>query len=96
MLIEFKYSLGDKVKDAVTGYTGIVICVYRWRTGCNRYTVQAQKLDKGIPLANHTFDENELELIKANAVPTELPAVAAPKAKQAPGGPRPPQAREGR
>ena len=78
-----KITLGDKVKDSVTGFTGIAIARTQWLHGCDRVTVQPDKLDKdGKVQGNETFDELQLEVIKAKAVAT------ATKAQRANGGPR--------
>jgi hypothetical protein len=42
--------LGDKVKDRVTGLTGIVIARTDWLNGCIRMTVQPQELKDGKPV----------------------------------------------
>lgn len=61
-------ALGDKVKDKVTGYTGIVIGWHQWLYGCARLTVQSQSLKDGKPIDNQTFDEPQLELVKSAKV----------------------------
>ncbi len=64
-----KINLGDKVKDAVTGFTGIAIGRTTWLHGCDRLTVQPEGLNKeGKTYDNQTFDEPQLILIKARKV----------------------------
>lgn len=41
--------LGDRVKDEITGLSGIVIAVTQWLNGCVRMQVQPEKLKDGIP-----------------------------------------------
>jgi len=56
--------LGDKVKDKITGYTGIVIGISKFLQGCRRIGVQAQKLHEGTPISAVWFDEPQLEVVK--------------------------------
>lgn len=60
--------LGDKVKDKVTGFTGIAIARTEWLNGCIRVTVQPDKLADGKIAASETIDEPQLTLVKAAAV----------------------------
>lgn len=65
----FKYNLGDEVKDAISGFQGIVTARIDYITGCARYIVQPQTLGKeGEPHKSSTFDENTLELVQAGKV----------------------------
>lgn len=65
---KFKFDLGDKVKDKVTGYTGIIIGQTRWLYGCTRYTIQAQELKDGKPVEAISCDEAALDVV----VPVEV------------------------
>ena len=66
------FNFGDKVKDRISGYVGIVIANTEWFNGCVRVTVQSQKLAKDGKVAdNQTFDIEQLELVKAAAVPVK-------------------------
>jgi len=77
-----KIGLGDKVKDRITGFDGIVVCRAEWLNGCVRFTVQPTKLKDGRAIDTDCFDENQLVLLKAGAYQDS----AAPS-----GGPRPKQ-----
>lgn len=82
--------LGDRVKDRITGFTGIVICETTWLNGCRRFGLQPEKLHEGKPVEDRYFDEGQLVNVKADVhQPTFLlPVEAAPKpAIQTPGGP---------
>ena len=58
---EFKFKLGDVVKDKVTGFSGVVVAQTKYLTGCSRYGIASQKLDKeGKPLDWQYFDEDLL------------------------------------
>ncbi len=87
--------LGDRVKDTVTGFTGIVIGVTTWLHGCIRIGVQPEKLGKdGKTQEAVWFDQSQLLLVKAGVHKPMLLAVAeAPpaEARRSSGGP----AREG-
>lgn len=61
--------LGDKVKDPVTGITGIAVARTEWLHGCARITVQPKGADKeGKPFEGSSFDEPQLEVVKPKKV----------------------------
>jgi heat shock protein HspQ len=64
----YRFDLGDEVKDKITGYRGIVICRTEWLNACRRYYVQPQTLKDGKPIEALTFDEDNLEIVKAAKV----------------------------
>ena len=67
--MNFKFNLGDEVKTKVTGYKGIIRGRSDYLTGCNTYGIQSQKLDKeGMPKKWQWFDEDEIELVKAEKI----------------------------
>ena len=75
----FKFELGDRVKDAVTGFKGVVVAQTKWLNGCIRYNVQSEKLKDGRPQDAYAFDEEQLSVVGSPI-----------KIKQQPtGGPRP-------
>lgn len=62
-------NLGDKVRDIITGFTGIVIARSEFFNGCIRVSVQPQELgDKGKLQDTESFDVQQLELVQAGAV----------------------------
>ncbi len=62
-------NLGDKVKDTVTGFTGIAVARTEWLHGCTRISIQPDKLGKdGQPQELQSFDEPQVVLIKAKKV----------------------------
>lgn len=73
--------LGDKVKDIVTGYTGIAIARTQWLQGCDRITIQASAKSDGSVPDSLSVDEPQIAIIKRG--------VAKPKAKRTTGGPMP-------
>lgn len=75
--------LGDRVKDTITGFVGIAECKAEWLHGCVRVSVRPEKLSKeGKQQELVTFDEPQLVVVKAGAVPNSPfwrdPAAAAP------------------
>lgn len=69
--------LGDDAKDTISGFRGIVVAVTDWLNGGQRITIQPQKLDAGKPIDSHTFDVEQIEVVKA----------AKPVVKKPTGGP---------
>ena len=57
--------LGDKVKDQVTGFTGIVVSYTKWLSGCDTVGVQPDKVGKdGLPIQSVNIDITQVDLIK--------------------------------
>jgi hypothetical protein len=61
-------NLGDRVKDIVTGFTGIAAGRYEYMTGCTQYGVAPEKLKDGAVADWATFDESRLTIVKRSAV----------------------------
>jgi len=79
--------LGDKVKDNISGFTGIVTSYTKFITGCDRCFVCPDKLDKeGSVIDGHSFDVLELAIVKKKAVSFNEPKEPKVKVK---GSPRP-------
>jgi hypothetical protein len=80
---EFKFALGDPVKDLVTSFEGIVVSRHDWLNNCNTYGIQPQTLKDGAPQDRFTFDEPQLSLVegKENIITKKL------KKKKKTGGP---------
>ena len=64
---EFKFSLGDEAKDAITGFEGVIVCRSQWLHNCNVYSLQPKELKDGKPMDRQSFDEPQLELVKKGA-----------------------------
>lgn len=59
-------NLGDKVRDKITGFEGIVIGITEWLWQCRRPIVQPATLQSdGKPIDSQSFDEPQLEVIEA-------------------------------
>lgn len=82
----FTVNLGDRVRDRMTRFEGIVIATTEWLYNCRRITVQPTDLDKdGAVAKTESFDEDQLEVVEAGAFKPRA-EVAPPAAKT--GGPR--------
>lgn len=57
--------MGDRVRDVISGYEGIVIARFEYWTGCNHYGVESTAKDGKLPY--ESLDEQRLELVKAQA-----------------------------
>ena len=64
--------LGDRVKDVVTGFEGIVIGVHEWLHGCTTMTVRPTELHDGKLIDSVSFDEPQLKLKKKAVVPSKM------------------------
>lgn len=55
--------LGEEVKDTVTNYKGIVICISEFLNGCRRIGVQAKMKKDGTVADAIYFDEPQLRVV---------------------------------
>lgn len=78
--------LGDKVKDVLTGFSGVAIARTEWLNGCVRITIQGEGMKDGLPIEGFTVDEQQIKVMKAKAFVPETATAPAPKTKK-PGGP---------
>ena len=63
MGVKFKFNLGDRLKDRVTGFEGIVMSRTEWLTGCNTYGLKSQVLKDGLPTDSQWVDEVQLDKV---------------------------------
>jgi hypothetical protein len=84
-------SLGDKVKDKISGFTGIAIGQTTWLNGCVRITVQGPTDKDGKLTQSECFDIQQLEVVKSEFFkPAILQDVAiAQEQRRRTGGPMP-------
>lgn len=59
----FKHKLGERAKDKITGFEGILIARCEFLTGCNRYCIQPTELKDGKPIDSIYFDEDQIEIL---------------------------------
>lgn len=78
--------LGDRVKDKVTGFEGIVIGRTEWLYGCTRLGVESESMHEGKPIASQWFDQQRVEILQAGVVAAEDPKDSGPVTKI--GGPK--------
>jgi hypothetical protein len=43
---KFKFELGERVKDCVTGFSGVIMARSEFFTGCDQYGIAETKLNK--------------------------------------------------
>ena len=76
-------NLGDKVRDSISGYEGIVIGIgiTEWLHQCRRIGIQPTALDKdGKPMAIEWIDEPQCVVVEElNQAPTEKAENGGPK-----------------
>ena len=59
-----KIKLGTKVKDKVSGLTGIATSKIEFLNGCKQYYIQPPVDDKGAPVEGEYVDDQQLENVK--------------------------------
>jgi hypothetical protein len=66
-----KFKLGQKVKDTITDFEGIVMGYHKWITGCDQYTI-LPKSEGGKASEGATFDEGRLVKVGVGVSPKEV------------------------
>ena len=62
-------NLGDRAKDVIGGFSGIVTAETQWLYGCRRVAIQPEKPDKdGKHREAEWFDEDQVKVVKRAAV----------------------------
>lgn len=59
----FTLELGQRAKDKITGFEGILTSRCEFLTGCNRYCIQPTELREGKPVDSLYFDEAQIEIV---------------------------------
>jgi len=78
----FKYMFGDRVKDRLTGFNGIIVCRAYFINGCAFYEVVSEKLDKDQRPVCSWIPERYIELVKIRAIsPPEKTKTGGPPTK---------------
>lgn len=70
--------LGCLARDTISGFTGIVIAITDWLNGCRRITIQPKELKDGKPIESHTFDVEQVELVKPEPAKAAQKSVGGP------------------
>lgn len=76
-------TLGSKVKDKVTGFSGIASAKTTWLSGTITITVEPSTLHEGSPVDPHAFESQRIELVEV-----AVPPMSSVANKEAPGGPQ--------
>ncbi len=63
--------LGDRARDKITGFEGVVTSITYWLNGCRRIGIQPENLKDSIPVESHAFDGPQVELISRADEPSE-------------------------
>ena len=59
-----KIELGSRVKDTISGFTGICVARTEWLNGCVRITIAPEKLkEDGGMIENGCFDQEQVEVL---------------------------------
>lgn len=73
--------LGDRVRDPITNFKGIVVGITTWLHGCIRCGVASEELKDGKPAEEVWFDQARLEAVdRAAHTPLVAQVVPAPPA----------------
>ena len=88
-------NLGDRVRDRITKFEGIVTGKTEWLMGCNRVCIQPEKLKDGKPVDRLSFDEILCVLLKRAVINSDgTSGVKVPAKKSSTGGPQPEPTRD--
>ena len=69
--------LGDRARDVISNFEGIVVATTDWLYGCRRITLAPEKVQADGKLGdNLTFDVDQIHVIVREAVKVPGPAVA--------------------
>lgn len=60
--------LGDRAKDRISGFRGIVAGVTEWLYSSDRLIIQPEGMEDGLPIENRCFDREQVVLIKQGVI----------------------------
>lgn len=66
--------LGEKARDPLSGFEGIVVARTEWLYGCVRLALQPRGLHEGKPIEAQWFDQAQVEVVEEKPIATSLPA----------------------
>lgn len=91
-----RVELGDRAKDRITEFEGVITCITTWLNGCVRVGIQSEKLKDGKPLDAEYFDEVQVEILESGYIkPHHKTQAEAKTVAKPPAGPAPnPQRQE--
>jgi len=73
---------GDKVRDKITGFEGVVICISFWLNGCVQINVLSAERDKDGKEVSDWFDQGRIELIKEGVISVDDDENGGPQSSQ--------------
>lgn len=63
-VVKYRVALGDKVRDTISGFTGVCSCLAIYLNGCRKVLIDGTALNaEGRPLSSW-FDEDQVEILK--------------------------------
>ncbi len=75
--------LGDRVRDPITGFTGIVVVIASWLHGCIRVGVQPEEMHEGKPVDDRHFDNSQLIVVEKRVhTPMQLAVTEMPSGEE--------------
>jgi hypothetical protein len=63
-----KVKLGDKARDRITGFTGIVTGYAKHLTGCDTVGLKPQELKDGKTIDSNWFDISQIEVLERSVI----------------------------
>lgn len=71
--------IGDRVRDMISGFAGIVTGKTEYLNGCRQFSVSPEQLDKdGKPIDALWIDEQSLSIVKSGIRPNPFATAAQP------------------
>ena len=64
-----KICLGDRAKDRVSGFKGIVTGMTEYLNGCVRVVIEPEELKDGQIIESRYFDEQQVDVIDKEVIP---------------------------
>jgi hypothetical protein len=70
---ECNFDIGDKLKEKITGFEGVVMSIAFYSTGCIHYGLLTQKTKKDGTLPDwQYFDESRLSMVQQGEIDFEV------------------------
>ena len=71
--------LGDRVKDRITGFKGVVVGITNWLNGCVRVGIHQEKIKAGQEIRTEWIDDVQLEVLKRRVMAPVMPGPSGPR-----------------
>ena len=71
-------SLGDRVKDKITGFTGIATAISDYIDGCQQVLINPPVKEDGSFVSGHWFDAERLAIVDKGAVTIDAAQTGGP------------------